>query len=88
MQLEDIYDFFMQKLTHLILTDELTDGAKMKAQLRSIARDAELMHCYIGFQEENEKMEAQGLPKRKVEDEFSGIDVDWIHFFMVHDDLL
>lgn len=79
MQLEDIYDYFMQKLTDLILTDELTDGAEIKAQLRSIARNAELMHCYIGFQEENKKLEAQMLPTMKIEDEFSDLDAELIH---------
>ena len=69
----------MQKLTDLILTDELTDGAEIKAQLRSIARNAELMHCYIGFQEENKKLEAQMLPTMKIEDEFSDLDAELIH---------
>ena len=87
MQLENIYQFFMSKITALALSDEITDEAEIKTLLHSIANDAELMHCYVGFRDENEQRKAQGLPSLSVEDEFSGIDAATIHFFLQHENL-
>ena len=87
MELEDIYSYLMGKLTELVISEQAADAGEIKSQLRSISREAELMHCYIGFREENKKLEAQGLPAMGVEEEFSGTDVELVRHYMEHENL-
>ncbi len=87
MELEDVYSYLIGKLTELIVSEQVKDIGEIKSQLRSIAREAELMHCYIGFREENKKLEAQGLPAMDVEEEFSGTDVELVRYYMEHENM-
>ena len=55
MQMNDIYDMIMHGLTEIILDEHLEGAEKIKERLRLLTQEAELMHCYIGFREENQE---------------------------------
>ena len=76
LQPDDIYTFFMDRLTEIILDEGLSDPKEIRERLQSITKTAELMHCYIGFREENRERQRQGLALLRAEEEFFGRDLE------------
>ena len=82
MQMNDIYDMIMHGLTEIILDEHLEGAENIKERLRLLTQEAELMHCYIGFREENQERIRQGFPPQKVEEEFCGADAERVKAFL------
>ena len=53
-------------------------SAEALTVLRSALSRAELLHCYLGFFEENEQRQAEGVVPLKPEEAFSAGDVEEI----------
>ncbi|MGM9593437.1 MAG: hypothetical protein ACI3U8_03715 [Candidatus Onthomonas sp.] len=57
-------------------------SAETMAVLRETLSKAELLHCYLGFLEENEQRQAEGLAPLKLEETFSAGDLEEIGILM------
>ena len=53
-------------------------SAEALTVLRSALSRGELLHCYLGFLEENEQRQAEGVAPLKLEEAFSAGDVEEI----------